>query len=62
VLWLGIITTAAAFVAFAVTTLIHEPASMITLIVVVALSFGLDFWWRNRRDTATPTSGAPVPV
>jgi amino acid transporter len=49
-LWLGILTTGAAFVAFAITTLKDEPASIVTFIVTVALSFGLDFWWRRVRD------------
>jgi amino acid transporter len=62
-LWLGILTTAAAFVAFAITTLIHEPASVVTLVATVALSVGLDFLWRRHRDTRTPAAGSsPLPV
>jgi amino acid transporter len=59
-LWLGILTTGAAFAAFAWTTLIHEPGSLIMLVVTVVLSFGLDWEWRRRRDV-TPSGEAPVP-
>lgn len=49
VLWLGIATTGLALSAFVVTTLVHEPVSIVTLIVVLALSVGLDWSWKRRR-------------
>lgn len=52
VLWLGIATTGLALSAFVVTTLVHEPVSIVTLVVVLALSVGLDWNWKRRRRTA----------
>ena len=34
---------------FVFTTLIHEPASMVTLGVILVLSAGLDFGWKRVR-------------
>jgi amino acid transporter len=59
VLWLGILTTGFAFLAFVVTTLVHEPASMVTLVAVLVLSIGLDWGWKRRRD-ATDRPGSRV--
>jgi hypothetical protein len=39
--------------AFVFTTLIHEPASIITLAVILALSIALDYGWKHVRDTRT---------
>ena len=36
-------------VTFVFTTLIHEPASLVTLAVILALSIGLDLWWKRSR-------------
>ncbi|HET8969708.1 MAG TPA: APC family permease [Candidatus Nanopelagicales bacterium] len=52
VLWLGILTTGLAFLVFAVTTLVQEPASMVMLLAVIVLSAGLDWGWKRRRDDA----------
>jgi amino acid transporter len=38
---------------FVFTTLIHEPASIITLLVILVLSFALDFGWKRVRDNRT---------
>ena len=35
---------------FIVTTLIHEPASMVTLVAILVLSIVLDVAWSRRRD------------
>ena len=35
---------------FIVTTLIHEPASMVTLVAILVLSIVLDVGWSSRRD------------
>ena len=37
-------------VTFVFTTLIHEPASIVTLVVIVALGVALDFGWKHRRS------------
>jgi len=43
-------------VTFVFTTLIHEPASIITLAVILVLSIGLDYGWKRSRPSR------PVPV
>jgi FtsH-binding integral membrane protein len=55
VLALAIGAAAVVLVTFVFTTLIHEPASIVTLLAVAALSIGLDFWWKRVR--AGRTSG-----
>jgi len=46
---LAIAVTAAAvvLVTFVFTTLIHEPASMVTLLAILVLSIALDFGWKR---------------
>src|SRR5215472_15029857 len=36
-------------VTFVFTTLIHEPASIVMLLVILVLSIGLDYWWKRSR-------------
>jgi amino acid transporter len=50
---LGVAITAAAvvLVTFVFTTLIHEPASIVTLLAIVVLSVGLDLGWKRARGT-----------
>ncbi len=45
------ITASAAVLLNFFTTLIHEPASMVTLLAIVLLSVGLDFAWKRTRDS-----------
>ena len=52
------IEAGAVFVTFVFTTLIHEPASIVTIVVIVALSIGLDYGWKRSR----PSSPVPVQV
>jgi hypothetical protein len=52
VLVLGVLTTGLAFLTFVFTTLIGEPASAVTLVLILLLSFSLDFGWKRRRDAA----------
>jgi len=33
------------------TTLIHEPASMVALLVILVLSIALDYWWKRSRTS-----------
>jgi hypothetical protein len=40
-------------VTFVFTTLIHEPASIAALLAVLALSIGLDLWWKRVRSNRT---------
>ena len=40
---------------FIVTTLIHEPASMVTLVAILVLSIVLDVGWSRRRDRSDRT-------
>src|SRR6187397_1044521 len=45
---------------FVVTTLVHEPASMVTLIAILGLSILLDVGWsRRKKPPATATSPGP---
>jgi amino acid transporter len=55
---LAIVAAGAVFVTFVFTTLIHEPASIVTLVAIVALSIGLDYGWKRSR----PSSPVPVQV
>lgn len=36
-------------VTFVITELIHEPASIFTLLGVLVLSIGFDLWWKRVR-------------
>jgi len=54
-LWLLILavaSTAAVLVTFIVTTLVHEPATIVVLTVIIVLSVGIDLWWKRLRDQA----------
>ena len=53
---LAIVAAGAVFVTFVFTTLIHGPASIVTLLAIVALSIGLDYGWKRSRPSR------PVPV
>ena len=44
---------------FIVTTLIHEPASMVTLVAILVLSIVLDVAWSSRRDRSDRTGRRP---
>jgi amino acid transporter len=47
---LAIASAGVVLLTFVFTDLIHEPASMVTLLAILLLSVGLDLWW-NRRHT-----------
>jgi L-asparagine transporter-like permease len=53
VLILAIVAAGAVFVTFVLTTLIHEPASIITLAAILVLSVALDYGWKHFHDTRT---------
>ena len=40
-------------VTFIFTTLIHEPASIVTLLAILALSIALDFGWKRTSGGLT---------
>jgi hypothetical protein len=53
VLILAILSTVVVLITFAVTTLVHEPATMVALGVILVLSIGLDLWWKRARSRRT---------
>ena len=55
---LAIVAAGAVLVTFVFTTLIHEPASIATLLGILVLSIGLDYGWKRSR----PSSPVPVQV
>src|SRR5690242_1689611 len=58
VLILAIVAAGAVLLTFVFTTLIHEPASIVTLLVIIALSVGLDYGWKRSH----PHQPLEVPV
>ena len=52
VLAVAVTASAAVLITFVFTTLIHEPASIVTLLAIVALSVALDFAWKRLRTAA----------
>jgi hypothetical protein len=57
---LGLLTTLVTLVVFATTTLAEDRAATVALVVILALSVGLDLWWKSvrarRAAAATPES------
>jgi len=47
----AIAAAAVVLVTFVFTTLIHEPASMVALLVILVLSIALDYWWKRSRTS-----------
>jgi amino acid transporter len=60
ILLLALATTGITLLTFIVTTLIHEPASIATLILIVVISTGLAVGWARIRDGRAST-GEPAP-
>lgn len=59
--WLLVLAIASAVVVlltFLFTTLVDEPASLVTLAAIIALSVGIGPTWRQRRARAEPATGA----
>jgi len=48
----AVLSTLAVLVTFVFTTLIHEPASLVTLVVILGLSVALDIAWKHSREAA----------
>jgi amino acid transporter len=53
VLAVAIATAGGVLLTFVFTTLIHEPASMVTLLAILVLSAALDFGWKRVRGRRT---------
>lgn len=53
VLAVAIAAASVVLVTFVFTTLIHEPASMLTLLGILVLSVALDFGWKRTHSTGT---------
>jgi amino acid transporter len=49
----AIAAAAVVLLTFVFTTLIHEPASIVTLVVILVLSVALDFGWKRARANRT---------
>ena len=49
----AIVAAGAVFVTFLFTTLIHEPASIVAIAVILVLSVALDYGWKHFHDTRT---------
>ena len=58
ILILALVAAGAVLLTFVFTTLIHEPASIVTLLAILALSVGLDYGWKRNN----PHHPLEVPV
>ena len=47
----AIVAAGVVLLTFVFTTLIHEPASIVTLLVILGLSVALDFGWKRAHAT-----------
>ena len=54
VLTIAIASAAVVLLTFVFTTLLHEPASIVTLIGILVLSVGLDYGWRRSGSSSAP--------
>jgi amino acid transporter len=64
VLVVAVSSTVLVLLAFALTTLVEEPATALTLIAILALSVVVDVVWKRRRATQMldqPRGGSPQP-
>ena len=58
VLIVALASTTITLVVFATTTLVEEPAATAALLVIIALSVGLDVWWKWARGRRPAVSDA----
>jgi amino acid transporter len=56
----AVLTTVVVLITFVFTTLTNEPATAVTLVVIIALSVGVDFAWKSRRDRGGPLGDAAL--
>ncbi len=50
ILVLGIMSTVTVLVTFALTTLVEEPATAVTLVAILVISIVIDLMWKRSRD------------
>ena len=62
VLVLALVTIAMALLSFVFNELIHEPASMVALLVILLLSVALDVAWTRSRDAGSKASKTGTPA
>jgi len=55
ILAVAIASSAVVLMTFIFTTLIHEPASIVTLLAILVLSIALDLGWKRSRAGRTPS-------
>jgi amino acid transporter len=58
-LLLAEVCTVAVLVNFVVTTLVHEPGTVIAIAVILVLSVGLDLAWKRAREQSATSRPAP---
>jgi len=54
--WLLVLAVASSMIVlitFVFTTLVHEPGTMIAIVVITALSIAIDYGWKQRRPAVT---------
>jgi amino acid transporter len=56
---LAVLTTVVVLVTFVFTTLVEEPATAVTLAVILVVSMGLDLWWKRARASVSADASAP---
>jgi amino acid transporter len=62
ILAVALASTVIVLATFVTTTLVEEPATAVTLGVILAISIGLDFGWKRRRDMRGPADSGSSPV
>jgi FtsH-binding integral membrane protein len=58
---LALLTTGITLLTFTVTTLIQEPRSIATLVLIVGLSVLIDVAWSRQRRRGAPAAPPPAP-
>ena len=53
-LFLAVLATTIVLVTFVFTTLVHEPATAVTLVAILAISVALDLWWKQKSRAPLP--------
>lgn len=56
ILLVAIVSTVLVLATFAVTTLVEEPKTLAAIGVVLAVSIGIDLWWKRSRGAQAETS------
>jgi amino acid transporter len=57
---LAVLTTVVVLLTFVFTTVVHEPATMVMLVIIVGSSIGIDYAWKHRRDRREPLGGTTL--